>query len=186
MEAAENMERFYVLLREIGNRLKSSPPSETPIEMMVEKTPSEEKTRLEPLLNFLHRFEQAMDDDFNTALAIGHFHDMARVLNQILRHPTGDPALDASLLAFGRDCLRTQGAVLGLFQFEPEAYLDRKKEARLERASLDEREITRLLQEREMARKAKNWKRADEIREALASHDILLEDGPDGTRWRIR
>jgi len=186
LEASENIERFYLLLKEMENRLKPSSPLEKHAEVLAEKAAPEERTRLEPLLNFPERFEQAMDDDFNTALAIGHFHDMARVLNRILHHPGDDPAFDLSLLAFGRECFKSQGAVLGLFQFQPEAYLDQKKDKRLKKASLEQSEITRLIRERETARKTKDWKRADEIRDELAAHSILLEDSPGGTRWRIK
>jgi len=186
MEASESMERFYLLLKEIGSRLRSSPSPEKPIRALLEKVPPQETASLEALINFPERFEQAMDGDFNTALAIGHLHDMARVLNRVLHHPGDNPALDLSLLALGRDCLKTQGAVLGLFQSEPEAYLNQRREKRLKEASLEESQISRLVQEREMARKAKAWKRADEIRDELAARNILLEDGPDGTRWRIK
>jgi cysteinyl-tRNA synthetase len=186
MEASENMVGFYLLLKEIGSRRKTSRSSRKPIEVLAEKISPEEKTRLEPLLDFPRRFDQAMDDDFNTALAIGHFHDMARVLNRVLHHPGGDSTLDLSLLAYGKDCFTTQGAVLGLFQSEPEAYLDQRTKRELKKVSLEEREISHLVQEREIARKDKNWSRADEIREYLASHNILLEDGPDGTRWRMK
>ena len=72
-----------------------------------------------------------------------------------------------------------------MFQFEPDAYLERKREKRLVEVSLKESEIKRFVKERELARKAKDWKRADEIRENLADHNVVLEDGPDGTRWRI-
>jgi cysteinyl-tRNA synthetase len=151
----------------------------------VAKVPPDERTRLAPLLDFPKRFEKAMDDDFNTALAIGHLYDMARILNWILHHPGQDPALELSLLAMGSDCFKTHGAVLGLFQFKPDAYLERKREKRLVEVSLKESEIKRFVKERELARKAKDWKRADEIRENLADHNVVLEDGPDGTRWRI-
>jgi cysteinyl-tRNA synthetase len=127
-----------------------------------------------------------MDDDFNTALAIAHLYETARVLNRILHHPSNDPAVDLSLLGWGRNCFKNQGAVLGLFQFEPTTFLNEKKEKRLKTTSLGEDEITRLLQEREKARMAKDWKRADEIRDHLTTHNVLLEDGPEGTRWRIK
>ncbi|NIQ38092.1 MAG: cysteine--tRNA ligase [Proteobacteria bacterium] len=185
MESSDNMEGFYLLLKEIDTRLGSL-PCDKPVKIPAEKIPPEEKNGLDPLLNFPNRFEEAMDDDFNTALAIGCFHNMARVLNRILRHPVDDPTLNLSLLAYGRECMTTQGLVLGLFQSDPEGYLDHRKHERLKTASLKEKEITRLVDERTTARKTKNWSRADEIRDYLASHNILLEDGPDGTMWRIK
>jgi cysteinyl-tRNA synthetase len=186
MDASDKMDGFYLLLKSIRTRLESSSSREDPTEALSEQVPPEQKKDLDPLLDFEERFEQAMDDDFNTALAIAHFHDMARVLNRVLHQPGNNPALDLSLLSLGWDAFHSKGAVLGLFQCEPEAYLEGKKHKRLRKASLEEAEINRLVQEREKARKAKDWKRADQIRDDLAGRQILLEDGPDGTRWRIK
>ncbi len=186
MEASENMDGFYLLLKAIETRLATSPSRGESPETLLEKVLPAQKKDLDPLLSFDERYEQAMDDDFNTALAIGHFYDMARVLNRILHQPGPDPTLDRSLLSLGRDSFRSKGAVLGLFQSEPELYLDGKKQKRMGRASLDEADISRLIREREDARRSKDWKRADQIRDDLAAQNILLEDGPDGTRWRIK
>lgn len=187
-EAFQNMERFYLLLKAIDERLEGSPGPRRFEEAGTAETVSEsEKTAtLEPLLDFEKRFEQAMDDDFNTALAVAHFYEMARVLNRIMHRPVAGTDLDLSLLARGRKCFKAQGAVLGLFQFDPPTYLARRKETDLQRVPLEEGEITRLIKERDSARKARDWKRADEIRDYLAAHNILVEDGPEGTRWRVK
>ena len=187
IDASENLEGFYRLLKEIGEHLRSSPrQAEKPVESLVEAVSPGERGPLEPLLHFRERFEEAMDDDFNTALAIGHIHEMARVLNGILHRPGEKGPLELSLLSLGRQCFQTPGAVFGLFQVEPDIYLKKKKEKGLQRVSLDEEEIAQRVQEREKARKAKDWERADRIRDELAAQNILLEDGPEGTRWRIR
>jgi cysteinyl-tRNA synthetase len=185
-EASENMESFYLLLKEVETRLKAAPPPKESMEAALANIPPKERNRLEPLLNFRERFEQAMDDDFNTALAIGHLYDLARALNRILHHPGNDQTLTLSLLAMGSDSLKTQGAVLGLFQLDPHIYLKEREQKRLKAVALEEPEIMRLIRERESARKARDWKRADEIRDNLAAHNIVLEDRPDGTRWRVR
>jgi cysteinyl-tRNA synthetase len=185
-EASENMEGFYLLIRELEDRLEASPSSRVDKEKISEEIRSGEKTRFESLLKFPERFEEALDDDFNTALAIGHLFDMARVLNRILHHPSDDSALDVSLLSLGREFMKTYGQILGLFQSDPESYLEERKTKSLKKASLDEDEVGLLVKERELARAEKNWKRADEIRDHLGSHNILLEDGPDGTRWRFK
>jgi len=186
MEVSENMDGFYLLLKAIEARLATSASQDDPPETLLEKVSPTQKKDLDPLLSFGERFEQAMDDDFNTALAIGHFHDMARVLNRILHRPGPDPALDRSLLSLGRDFFRSRGVVLGLFQSAPEPYLESKRQKKLGKISLDEAGISRLVREREAARRSKDWKRADQIRDDLAAQNILLEDGPDGTRWRIK
>ena len=51
---------------------------------------------------------------------------------------------------------------------------------------IEEEEVERLIEERAQARKEKNWARADEIRDKLAEMSILVEDKPEGTRWRVK
>jgi cysteinyl-tRNA synthetase len=54
------------------------------------------------------------------------------------------------------------------------------------RLRIDEEQINRMIRERHEARRKKDWKRADEIKESLASMGISLEDGPNGTTWRVK
>jgi cysteinyl-tRNA synthetase len=75
---------------------------------------------------------------------------------------------------------------LGLFQEDPENYLKEQKKEGLRRLNLAEGEILRRIDERNLARKEKNWKRADEIRDDLLSKGIVLEDAPAETIWKIR
>ncbi len=78
------------------------------------------------------------------------------------------------------------GSILGLFQEDPENYLNEQKKEGLRRLNLIEGEILRLIDERSQARKEKNWKRGDEIRNDLLSKGIVLEDTPAGTIWKIK
>ena len=113
---------------------------------------------------FKNRFEQAMDDDFNTSVALAVLFDVARELNK-----SKSPALAATL--------KSLGGVLGLLQDDPEHYLKGENE--------DDAEIEHQIQARIDAKKAKNWTLADQIRDELKTKNIILEDSPDGsTRWR--
>jgi cysteinyl-tRNA synthetase len=56
----------------------------------------------------------------------------------------------------------------------------------LKKLNLNEEEILKLIEERASARKEKNWKRGDEIRDDLLARGILLEDGPSGTTWKLK
>jgi cysteinyl-tRNA synthetase len=78
------------------------------------------------------------------------------------------------------------GSILGLFQEDPTTYLDEQKKEGLRRLNLIEGEILRLLDERNLARREKNWKKGDEIRNDLLSKGIVLEDTPAGTIWKIK
>ncbi len=78
------------------------------------------------------------------------------------------------------------GWIFGLFQEDPEAYLKEQKIEGLKKLNLSEEEILRLIEDRNGARREKNWKRADEIRSDLLSKGIVLEDTPTGTIWKIK
>ena len=114
------------------------------------------------------RFRDAMDDDFNTPEAVAVLFDLANEVNRA--HST---ALASQLRALGR--------LLGLLGRESEAFL--RAGTRLGEEISDAR-IGALIAERNEARRAKNFRRADEIRNELLRQRIALEDGPQGTTWR--
>lgn len=113
------------------------------------------------------RFKAAMDDDFNTPEALAVLFDLAAESN---RTGDADPA--------GK--LKTLAGILGLLQRDPDVYL---KSGGGE-GGYDAERIETQIAERLAARKAKDFKRSDAIRDELKSAGIALEDGPQGTRWR--
>jgi cysteinyl-tRNA synthetase len=137
--------------------------------------------------SFQTRFEEAMDDDFNTAQALGYFYDLQTHLNSLLTLSKGKPTEEIiSLLKTGLDHFSKTGWVFGLFREDPGDYLARQRKEGLERLNLTEEVIIRSIEERNLAREGKNWKRADEIRNNLLSKGIVLEDTPTGTIWKIK
>ncbi|MBC8449777.1 MAG: cysteine--tRNA ligase [Chloroflexi bacterium] len=120
------------------------------------------------------RFAQAMDEDFNTAGALGVLFELTREVNGLLG--SGEPVGQATLAAIDGVYRDLGEAVLGLIP-DP---LPQQAGAGLEDA------LVRLLIEfRQEAREKKDWARADGIRDRLAEIGIALEDGPEGTRWRL-
>jgi cysteinyl-tRNA synthetase len=111
-------------------------------------------------------FKAAMDDDLNTPEAIAVLFELAGDANR------GDAAAAARL--------RHLGAVLGLLQRDPTEFLQGGPGA----AALAEPDIERLIAERAAAKKARDYTRADGIRQQLKDAGIVLEDGPRGTTWR--
>ncbi|WP_434355823.1 cysteine--tRNA ligase [Parasalinivibrio latis] len=121
---------------------------------------------------FVARFKEAMDDDFNTPEAYSVLFDMAREINRL----KGEDLATASALGAR---MRELGDVLGLLAQEPEAFF--KGDA----GEDDEvAEIEALIKARNDARAAKDWAAADAARDALTAKGIVLEDGAQGTTWR--
>jgi cysteinyl-tRNA synthetase len=139
------------------------------------------------LQSFSERFEEAMDDDFNTAQALGYFFDFQRHLNSLLEISKRERTEEIlAMLKQGLGYFTHLGSIFGLFQEDPENYLNEQKRGGLKRLNLAEEEVLRLIDERNLARKEKNWKRADAIRNDLLSKGVILEDTPEGTTWKIK
>ena len=120
------------------------------------------------------RFREAMDDDFNTPLALSVLFELAREVNS-LKEKNDDAAVSAGLM------LRKLGGVLGILQDDPESFLKGGSSSGDEGGDA---EIESLVKERNDARSRKDWKAADAARNKLQKLGIVLEDGPNGTVWR--
>ena len=128
-----------------------------------------------PSAALLAQFGAAMDDDFNTPEALAVAQGAARELNAAKARGDTHAAQEA---AAG---LRAIGAVLGLFGQDPDGFLKRGVTA----GTLADADIEALLDQRRLARKAKDFALSDQIRDRLIAAGILLEDKPDGkTQWR--
>jgi cysteinyl-tRNA synthetase len=133
------------------------------------------------------RFQNEMDDDFNTAAALGHVFDLSRALNRFQFGLKAKPQPEEKeLLAQGVHRLRECAAVLGLLQQSPEDFFREHRRLSLAALGVSEEEVEKLIADRAQARKEKNWARADDIRDQLSKLSITVEDKPDGTRWRVK
>jgi cysteinyl-tRNA synthetase len=128
---------------------------------------------------YWERFRAAMDDDFNTAAALGVLFDAARKANRLL-----DARIREAPLPECRDILR-MGEVLGLLGEKPSVFFARKKEDGAKKSGVDPAHIEALLQKRAEARKAKDFKSADAIRDELAALGVTIKDSPAGTTWSV-
>jgi len=128
------------------------------------------------------RFSEAMNDDFNTPDALAAMQSLARELN--VAKSAGD---SEAATAFAAE-LRALGAILGLLEQPPGEWLATHSEltGTVENAASrpDPTEIDRLVAARTEARRTRNWAESDRIRDELAGHGVVLEDGPVGTSWR--
>jgi len=180
IEVKSGLDRFYSALNAIQEELKE------PLSKEKLDSPVIENCR-QAIESFQAQLEEAMDDDFNTAQALGYFYNLQTHLSSLLSISKGNPTEEiASILKQGLDHFIMKGWVFGLFREDPEKYLDRQKKEGLKRLKLTEEQILRSIEERNLSRKEKNWKRADEIRNDLLSKGIVLEDTPSGTIWKIK
>jgi cysteinyl-tRNA synthetase len=180
IEVQSGLDRFYSTLNAIQEELKKPLSKEKLDSPVIENCH-------QAIESFQARFEEAMDDDFNTAEALGYFYDLQRNLNSLLDISKGRPTGEvASLLKKGLGHFTNIGWVFGLFREDPEVYMAEQRKEGLKKLNLTEQEILQLIEGRNQARKEKNYKRADEIRNNLFSKRIILEDTPSGTIWKIK
>jgi len=161
LSAAERgLDRLYAAIREVRARMREAESGEP------------EGGFMEKLKAAKAVFLEAMDDDFNTAGAVGVLFDLTRAVNSLLHsgqriHRQTWVAIDAFYIALGGD-------ILGIV---PETF----EEA--DRSDLEEPLMMLLIDVREELRRAKQWALSDTIRDRLSGIDVVLEDGPEGTVW---
>jgi cysteinyl-tRNA synthetase len=156
-QAANGLERIKTAYSNLSHRLETSRETEP-------NGQSDEQARL--ITELRERFIAEMDDDINTANAITVLYDVVKEANLYMRHQNvGTQEIQAY-----KDLLAEMASVLGLLLEEE--------------ANLLDSEIDALIEERTEARKARNFARSDEIRDLLAAKGIVLEDTPQGVRWR--
>ena len=127
-----------------------------------------------------------MDDDFNTAAAVGHLYESFVLANKLIDEPKG-VAKDVRrrTLVRLRDDLRRCGATLGIFQRPPAEFLLARRARLCARRAIDAASVETRIVERTAARAGKDFARADELRNQLRAEGIELMDTPSGTSWRV-
>ncbi len=121
---------------------------------------------------FIERFNQAMNDDFNTPEAYSVLFDLAREINRL-------KAVDLTKASALGGVLKQLADVIGILNQAPEAFLQGGADS-----DEDVAEIEALIKLRNDSRAAKDWANADLARDKLNELGIVLEDGPQGTTWR--
>jgi cysteinyl-tRNA synthetase len=166
-EAESGIDRFYSLLQRV------EPLTGPWTDILPDDSESPE----------ISEFRAAMDDDFNTARAIAVLYETVRRFNRLMDESSEAPAgTERENLRSGMGGLRWMADVLGLLQRSPaDFFATRTKNAE---SRVDTARVERLIDERNEARRAKNFQKADEIRDRLKEMDIELEDRPDGTVWK--
>lgn len=168
-EAETALERYYITM----DRMEREWPDIINMDVNIEK----KKQHIQPFLD-------AMDDDFNTAYAIGLIFEDITIVNRLMdRAKTKGIDIEfKEVLPIIRYILKEVSAFLGVFNREPAQYFDEKK-AHL---SITEEDILLLIQKRKDARSKKDFKLADNIRHELEKNGIIIEDTSRGTTWRVK
>jgi cysteinyl-tRNA synthetase len=182
-EAERGVEKLYGTLAAIQERAPS--PAESQV-----AEPALRK--LDPDLYDLAEglpgtFEEAMNNDFNTALAIGHCFTLQRRLQRFL-HQFGQKKLkggNAVLAQKAAKTLNEYARLLGLLTRDPRIFFEQQQRLKIKSTGMTEEEVNQFIELRQQARLAKNFAESDRIRHELEKKRILLEDTPQGTRWRV-
>jgi cysteinyl-tRNA synthetase len=122
---------------------------------------------IEMIDSYKSRYIEKMDDDFNTADAISVIFELIKEINTSVDETSGKGTLE-----YAMSILRELGKPIGIMQNEVGGSL--------------EKEVEELIEKRQQARKEKNFKLSDSIRDELSAKGIVLEDTPQGVRWSIR
>ena len=154
--AKASLERILNAVSRLEDMTETAPERELP---------EEEKQIEQKLTEYVTKFEQAMEDDLNTADAISAIFELVKFTNS---NVTSDSA--KTIVTKALDTIRQLCDVLGII-------------TKVEKEILDS-DIEALIEERQAARKAKNFARADEIRDMLAEQGIILEDTREGVKWK--
>jgi cysteinyl-tRNA synthetase len=174
-EAESSLERYYSTILRIHDFLDKDDAGGGSL--------NAEKNFEERVLQFRERFKEAMDDDFNTALALGHVFEFIRDANRFLDgKPSGPEARE--LLQKTKKLLSEIGKVLNIFSRSPQEWY--RSLMVMKKIGLSEKEILEKIKQRQDARQMKEWEVADRIRKELEGKGIILEDKAGRTDWKVK
>jgi len=183
-EAQSGLERIYSCLAAVDTVLGGmSLSAELPAAEALSVAGMELRDKLEQLIP---RFTEAMDDDFNTAQALGVLFEIVRATNRFMSETSDYSPVALLLIAHVRHLFAETGTVLGLFATRPSDWLAGIKTAKTGQLDLSPDEIEQLIAERAAARKNRDFKRGDEIRDMLLAKGIQLLDSAQGTTWNVK
>ena len=147
----------------------------------VQHEPSEEGPLKKAANEARSGFNEAMDNDFNTAQALGHLFFLARNINRSL-----DKNEDIGGLSAASETLEGLSKVLGLLTLPYDDFRDERQNLLLDRDDLEAVSIQSLIDARTEARKNKDFTEADRLRDELDAQGVMLFDSPEGTTWRLK
>jgi cysteinyl-tRNA synthetase len=180
-DARAGLDRFYTMKEGIVKFLEGKKASTAKPEDVIEAA---DRELYEKILSLPKAFEEAMDDDFNTAFAIGLMYDLVRDVNKFIAE-ADKKNTDAAyiILSAALDSFTDVSKTLGIFLRSPEDWF---KEGRLtdSKVAFSVERIEEFIHLRNEARTRQDWTEADRIRKLLIDGGVELFDRPDGTVWK--
>lgn len=156
--AKSGLERFHNSIRNLEHLMANAGERDLS---------DKEKALYDRIESYRDRFIEVMDDDFNTADGISVIYELVRDINTNIGADSPKALMEKAL-----SMIRELGGPLGILQKSADITLDH--------------EIQMLIEERQKARREKNWAVADKIRDDLKARGIVLEDTPQGVKWSLR
>ena len=171
-DATKVLSRFYEGLAGVQEKIGSLDSASIP--------DFSKKVKDHPLTQ---KFEAAMNDDLNTAVAMALMNEELRKLNTAVQIKNSD---NLGKLAVAVTAWKDAGKILGIFCLTPEEFEKELFEIKNSNLGLDVEKIEKLIADRQSARQSKNWAEADRCRDDLTEMGVLIEDTPTGTEWKLK
>lgn len=175
-DAEKNLRRIYETMAQAKEELTRKTWTSSPLSASFTK----EFNELEKA------WKESMDDDLNTAAAVGHVNTVIRLVNRLTEDKKGSKTEGARDI-FSRflQAMAGWGEVLGLFALDPASFLEELKMCRAKRKQLDVAKVEELLRRRLEARQNKEYAESDSIRDELAGMGVSVRDSAQGATWDI-
>ena len=182
-EARSGLVRCYTTLQLLKENLGKQANSTA---VANEKNLAKQQEYISKLKDLKEKFNNSLDDDFNTAQALGYVFEAVRLTNNFMAAEKNLPAeIKANILDEAKKEFDHFGAVLGVCQDDPDHFFNLDREIEVQKRGLNVGEIENLISERQAARTAKDWTKADAIRKELADLHVVLKDSALTTSWII-
>jgi len=174
LQAEKHMYYFYQTFKEIDKFIAVQAPAET----------GDIENNIYGEIEV--KFQEAMDDDFNTAAAYAYLFTIMKFLNTVLADKKIEASLKAKVLKDVKDKTIELYNLLAIFEEEPETFLENMRSKYLTKLEITAEEIQEKIEQRKNAKAEKNYSLADEIRNQLDEKGIVLLDSKEGTTWGIK
>ena len=175
--AESHMYYFYKTINKMENFVKNNDIPDCKVDIVED----------EIINSFVDKFNTAMDDDFNTVLAISNLHILFKHLNNIMDcYDKNKLNTVVILIKKILDDLKNVYSILGLFTQESNEFINEIKSKYMNKWQIDLRYIGEKIAERLNAKSSKDYDKADQIRNELEEKGIILKDMSDGTIWDIK